>query len=361
MKKISKIFFDVDPYQLDKKSKEKILIARLKELENHHRKKSKIYKRLSLINKLDLRDIKKISDVPFLPVQLFKSHEIKSIGNNKIVKTLTSSGTTGQAVSKIYLDKDTALLQTKALVKIVGDYIGSKRIPMIIMDSKSIFEDPSLFTARGAGILGMANFGRDHFYALNKNMQIDIKGLSNWLKKYEKEPKFIFGFTFMIWQYLYKECESKNIKFNLSKTLLLHSGGWKKMNDQAVSKKQFKFYLKKQFKLSQIHNFYGMVESVGSIYIECNEGFFHSPVFSEIIVRRHSDWSQAKNGEEGVIQVISSLAQSYPGHSILTEDLGTIHGVDNCKCGRKGSYFTISGRVPNVEMRGCSDTHVSEE
>ena len=206
----------------------------------------------------------------------------------------------------------------------------------------------------------MANFGRDHFYALDKNMQIDIKGLSNWLKKYEKEPKFIFGFTFMIWQYFYKECKSKNIKFDFSKTLLLHSGGWKKINDQAVSKKQFKFYLNKQFKLSQIYNFYGMVESVGSIYIECNEGFFHSPVFSEIIVRRHSDWSEAKNGEEGIIQVISSLAQSYPGHSILTEDLGIIHGVDNCKCRRKGSYFTISGRVPNVEMRGCSDTHVLE-
>ena len=49
-------------------------------------------------------------------------------------------------------------------------------------------------------------------------------------------------------------------------------------------------------------------------------------------------------------------SRSYPGNSILTEDLGTIHGIDDCECGRKGKYFTISGRIPKTELRGCSDT-----
>ena len=49
------------------------------------------------------------------------------------------------------------------------------------------------------------------------------------------------------------------------------------------------------------------------------------------------------------------LAYSYPGHSILTEDLGKILGVDNCPCGRLGKYFSISGRIKHSELRGCSD------
>ena len=132
------------------------------------------------------------------------------------------------------------------------------------------------------------------------------------------------------------------------------------MIEKKVTNENFKKSLNKQFKINKIYNFYGMVESVGSIYIECEKGFLHTPVFSEIVVRRHSDWSEAEYGEEGVIQVISTLAQSYPGHSILTEDLGTKYGVDNCSCGRKGSYFVISGRVPDAEMRGCSDVIASE-
>ena len=57
----------------------------------------------------------------------------------------------------------------------------------------------------------------------------------------------------------------------------------------------------------------------------------------------------------GLIQTLSLLPISYPGHNILTEDLGIIQGIDDCKCGKMGKYFTILGRVPNSELRGCSD------
>ena len=54
---------------------------------------------------------------------------------------------------------------------------------------------------------------------------------------------------------------------------------------------------------------------------------------------------------------MSLLPVSYPGHNILTEDIGILHGVDNCKCGRKGKYFSVLGRVEGTEMRGCSDAY----
>ena len=65
--------------------------------------------------------------------------------------------------------------------------------------------------------------------------------------------------------------------------------------------------------------------------------------------------SEVPNGTEGVIQVLSCIPRSYPGHSLLTDDLGVVHGEDNCKCGRKGKYFSINGRLKAAEVRGCSD------
>ena len=69
------------------------------------------------------------------------------------MKTMTSSGTTGQAVSKIYLDKTTSANQQKAMVKIVSDFTGSNRMPMIIIDCPSVIKNRTMFSARGAGIL----------------------------------------------------------------------------------------------------------------------------------------------------------------------------------------------------------------
>ena len=63
------------------------------------------------------------------------------------------------------------------------------------------------------------------------------------------------------------------------------------------------------------------------------------------------------NGKEGIIQLISLIPLSYPGHSILTEDLGYIVGEDDCSCGRKGKFFKITSRIKKAELRGCSDTY----
>jgi len=62
-----------------------------------------------------------------------------------------------------------------------------------------------------------------------------------------------------------------------------------------------------------------------------------------------------KNKQKGLIQLISLLPTSYPGHNILTEDIGEVIGEDDCKCGLKGKYFLVHGRAKEAELRGCSD------
>lgn len=60
-------------------------------------------------------------------------------------------------------------------------------------------------------------------------------------------------------------------------------------------------------------------------------------------------------GQEGLLQFISPIQTSYPGHSVLTEDVGFIAGVDDCPCGRKGTVFKVIGRAQQAEIRGCGD------
>lgn len=94
-----------------------------------------------------------------MPVRLFKELELRSVPKEEVVKTMTSSGTSGQAVSKIYLDRTTSSNQQKTMVKIVSDYTGSGRMPMIILDCPSVVKNRLMFSARGAGILGFSIFG----------------------------------------------------------------------------------------------------------------------------------------------------------------------------------------------------------
>lgn len=297
-----------------------------------------------------------LADVPYLPVSLFKKMELKSVSSDDVFKVMESSGTTSQIASRIVLDVETARLQTRALSNIVTHFLGQKRRPMVIIDCPGVIKDRKKFSARGAGILGMMNFGRDHFCALDDEFQIDTNGLRDWLAKQEEAEIFLFGFTFMVWEYFHKPLLNTGI--DLSKATLFHSGGWKKLQEQAVSNEEFKACLQESLGIERVHNFYGMVEQVGSIFVECPSGYFHPSNFSDLIVRDPRTWNPVDNGESGVLEVLSLLPKSYPGHALLTEDLGIVHGEDDCRCGNQGKYFTISGRIPKAEIRGCSDTHV---
>jgi hypothetical protein len=350
--------FEATQYSLDKESKQAVMTDLLSELDNFHIHNSVEYK--TIVDSVFgvNREIKSLEDLPFIPVSVFKNHQIKSISDTNIFKVLTSSGTTGQQVSKIYLDKDTAKLQTLALSKIISHVVGQSRLPMLIIDSKSIFSNKSSFSARGAGILGLSVFGKDHTYVLDDNFEPDEDVLSAFLEKYSGQPILIFGFTFMVWQYLYKT--SLRNKYDLSKAILIHSGGWKKLIDMAVDNHTFRNKLKEKLKLEHIYNFYGMVEQVGSIFLENSDGYLHCPNFADIIIRNPVDFSVQENGKEGLIQVISALPKSYPGHSLLTEDIGMLMGEDDASNGWKGKYFKIIGRAKKAELRGCSDTFKSK-
>lgn len=354
---------ETKPYGLKQGDKTKILNERLSCLTRHHMENCIPYRRMMDAVGFRVEHAADYTDIPFLPVRLFKELDLKSVAQEEVVKTMTSSGTTGQAVSRIYLDRTTSANQQKAMVKIVSEFTGSSRMPMIIIDCPGVVKNRAMFSARGAGILGFSIFGVKKIYALDDGMKLDVEALTEFLEKYKGQKILLFGFTFMIWQHFYKELlrlKEEGIIFDLSNGILIHGGGWKKLISEAVSHDEFHQRLKDVCGLIHIHDYYGMVEQTGCIYMECECGHLHASIFSDIIIRRPKDFSEADVGETGIIQVVSTIPESYPGHSLLTEDEGVVRGIDDCPCGRNGKYFKINGRLKNAEIRGCSDTYATK-
>jgi hypothetical protein len=346
---------DAPQYALPQQEKEALLVERLRELTVLHAQRCAGYGRILAALDHDPADVVALDDVPMLPVGLFKSHSLRSVPEEQVAKVVTSSGTTGAEVSRIYLDATAARLQTRTLAGIMGHWLGSARLPMIIVDARSAIGDRRTASARGAGIIGMVTFGRDHLYALDDQMRLDRERLDAWLAKHAGGPILVFGFTFMVWEHLVGAVGPGEV--DLRNAVLVHAGGWKKLAEQAVDNQAFKAELERVTGIRQVHNFYGMAEQIGTAFVECEAGLLHAPNASDIVVRDPRTWRAVPHGEVGVAQLLSALPESYPGHSILTEDLAGVEAVDTCRCGRRGKAVSILGRVERAELRGCSDTH----
>ncbi len=339
------------------KFKKKYFLNHIKYLTKLHFEKCKEYKSLLSYKGIKIPAIKSLSDIPFLPARIFKDYLLISIKKKDIFKIMNSSGTSGNDLSQIVLNKKTSLNQIKALSKITRSIIGSSRLPTIIIDTRSTITNTNKFSARAAGILGFNNFSKDTIFALDENMELDINKVLNFIEKYNNQKILLFGFTFLIYKNFLQKLVKLNKVLDLPKAIMIHGGGWKKLSDLNISNKEFKSKIKKQSGIKHVFNYYGMVEQTGSIFFECNKGNFHTSLINDIIIRDKHDHSISKIGETGIVQVLSLIPESYPGHSILTEDEGIILGNDNCVCGKKGKYFKIIGRVKNSEIRGCSDVY----
>lgn len=342
-------------FKFDQSKKEEYFLQEIKQLTNFHLSNCDSYKKIFRKIDIKLNSVNNINQVPFLPVNIFKSFDLMSINKKNVFKILVSSGTSNSKPSKIYLDKTNSANQIKALSKIGAFYLGNKRIPMLIFDAKKTLKDKISFSARAAAILGFSVFSNEQTFALNDDMSINISAVRTFLKKNSKKNYFLFGFTFIIWEKLFKELKKIDSKIKFKNGILIHGGGWKKMEKLKVNNIFFKKELKKLFDIKKIHNYYGMVEQTGSIFFECDKcNYFNTHNFSEIIIR-NNEFQVVKNNTLGIIQLLSILPSSYPGHSLLTEDLGIIDDRNSCSCSKLGKRFRVIGRVKQAELRGCSD------
>jgi len=345
---------DIGPYEINSKQKKIFFQKEINLLTKHHYSNSSQYKNLLNSFKYNLSNMK-LENFPFLPTQIFKELDLFSVDKKDILKKIMSSGTSGSSPSKIYLDRENARNQIFVLAKIMSTILGKSRLPMLIVDSNLKNSNRESFNARVAAINGFSTFGKNHTYLLNQDETINFDLLRKFMKEFGDKPFFIFGFTSYIFKSLIEQFPNDN-QFNFTNGVLLHGGGWKKMEEKKIDSKLFKNLLKKKLKLKNIYNYYGLIEQTGSIFLECPKcSCFRTTAFSDILIR-DKHFNVVPDGTKGLIQLFSILPTSYPGHVVLTEDVGTIIDDKKCSCSKSGKRFKVLGRSKKSEVRGCSDT-----
>jgi hypothetical protein len=308
------------------------------------------------------RSARRISDLPYLPVGLLKAQPpLSLVESSEIKRVLTSSSTTGQMPSRIALDAPTARRMTKGVITIAEDFIGSNRRPYLVVDVPGSTRSGPELGARGAAIQGLQPFASGVTYCLDLDQDggllLNRDRLRDFAESHGSSSVLVYGFTYILWKYLVTPLAAENISLKMPGVHILHSGGWKLLQEEAVDKKLFNDTVARVFGCSanRVIDFYGMVESVGVIYPDCPEGNKHVPAFAEVIVRNPLTLEPVSEGEQGIVQVCSVLPTSFPGNLLLTEDIAAIVSYDGCRCGRRGTCFRFIGRVAKAELRGCGN------
>lgn len=314
---------------------------------------------------IDFRVADRIADLPYLPVGVFKANPpLALVGAGDVKRTLTSSATTGQVPSRVVLDAATARRMTKGVTTIVRNFIGPARRPYLVVDSPENLTAQADLGARSAAIQALRSFATEVVCCLRPDhgdSNLDREGLLACAEKWKRADVLVYGFTYVIWTQLVQPLQRQGITLDLPNIHVLHSGGWKRLEQHAVTRDAFIQGVASVFGCSadRILDYYGMVENVGVVYPDCDQGRKHVPSFAEIIVRNPLTLAPAQAGEQGLIQVCSVLPTSFPGFLLLTEDMAEVIDYDGCRCGRRGISFRFAGRAPKAEVRGCGNLELS--
>ena len=197
------LFNNIEPYSLDKYKENEFLLPCLKNLISWHEANCDCYRRFLNTIHYDESKVEKIEDIPFLPVRAFKELELKSILTTDVFKVMKSSGTTKQRPSVIFLDKSNAIVQQKVLLKLMGDFIGRRRMPMLVIDAPKSTDGRGEINTRGATMIGLSYAANEIVFALNEDMSLNEEAIDEFLEKFGENKFIIFAFTFMAWQCLF--------------------------------------------------------------------------------------------------------------------------------------------------------------
>lgn len=304
----------------------------------------------------------KLFEYPYFPVSLFKTKKMISVPDENITARIMSSATSGKP-STIHVDAATARYQTTASTRILADYIGPHRRPFLVLDVDPSEVRSKDISARSAATRGFLIFAGSVEYVLvdkKDTFTVDIQRLMSRLREVEIDGKEIniLGFTFILYHHVIRLLKDQQVRFKLPDTSkIIHLGGWKKLTSQKVSRQQFLDDIRLTLGVdsSRVYDFYGFTEQMGLVYGSRADHPKTVPLYAEIIIRDPLTLEPVRDGEKGLIQMLTPLPSSYPGISVLTDDIGRIVGRGQDRDGRWGAQFELIGRAHKAELRGCGD------
>jgi phenylacetate-coenzyme A ligase PaaK-like adenylate-forming protein len=276
-------------------------------------------------------DVKTINDIPFLPIQFFKTHKILS-STESIQTTFTSSGTTGNITSKHYVTYLETYSQsfTNGFQQFYGnmeDYVILALLPSYLER-----EGSSLIYMVNA-MISMSKHKESGFYLNN------LKELKDTLIKLDSEDKkvLLIGVSFALLDLV------ESYQFKLKNTIIMETGGMKGRRKELIREELHK-QLKDGFGVENIHSEYGMTELLSQAYSKGN-GVFNCPNWMKTLTRDTEDALSINSFEKaGGINIID-LANINSCSFIATQDLGRVN---------KNGSFEIVGRFDNSDIRGCN-------
>ena len=276
-------------------------------------------------------DVKLVEDIPFLPIQFFKSHRVLS-STAQIKDTFSSSGTTGSITSKHYV--------TDLSIYEQSFRNGFKKFYGNISDYVILALLPNYLERKGSSLVYMVNDMIQQSHHPESGFYLDtIHELKEQLIRLDSEGKkvLLIGVSFALLDIVELH------QFHLKNTIIMETGGMKGRRKELV-RDELHSLLKEGFGVSQIHSEYGMTELLSQAY-SLGDGRFNCPNWMRILTRDPDDaltlQSTKKTGGINVIDLANINSCSF----IATQDLGRVYDDHS---------FEIVGRFDTSDIRGCN-------
>jgi hypothetical protein len=342
--------------------KEPKLLAAVREVAGHHYQHCAPYRTLCDKRGFDPAGLERLEELPYLPTSFFKRTLLRSVPEDQVFREITSSATTSGQPSRMALDRETSRRQSKCFNRVLLERIGSQRYNFIVLDEPSTVGRSQVVSARASTIRSLLFCARkvDTCVELEDGaLSLNQEKLDRLLEEAQEggDPLMLFGFTFILYAHVVRPLLEAGRSYRLPGAKILHIGGWKKLESQKVTPEKLVEDCRRVFGVhpGDVVDLYGFTEQAGLLYPTCPEGRRHVPVWGQVIARDPVSLEPLEPGREGLLQFITPIQTSYPGHSVLTEDVGLVLGEDDCPCGRPGRTFKVVGRAPQSEVRGCGD------
>jgi len=298
---------------------------------NYQFNTNKVYRSFCDLLYVHPSDVTSIEQIPFLPIEFFKTHKVLST-QQSIEETFTSSGTTGSATSKHYVTDLNIYRQSfregfKHFYGSVDDYVVLALLP-------------SYLEREGSSLIYMVNDMITQSKHPESGFYLDnFDALQNALKRLDKSGKkvLLIGVSFALLDLV------ERYQFNLRNTIIMETGGMKGRRKELI-RNELHSILKKGFDVENIHSEYGMTELLSQAYSNGN-GIFNCPKWLKVLTRDTEDaltiQTQGKTGGINIIDLANINSCSF----IATQDLGRVL-PDNS--------FEVIGRFDNSDIRGCN-------
>nr|WP_262918295.1 acyl transferase [Mucilaginibacter straminoryzae] len=290
-----------------------------------------VYK--TFINGLGINpaDVTHLSQIPFLPVEFFKAHQVVSSRQSAEV-VFTSSGTTGMITSSHYVTDVNWYCESfrRGFNYFYGDVSNYCLLALL----------PAYLEREGSSLIYMAeDFIRESghpdsgFYLYN-HQELHEQLLK---QKQNKQPTLLLGVTFALLDFV------EQYQVDFPELIVMETGGMKGRRKEMI-REELHAILTKGFGVKTIHSEYGMTELLSQAYSK-GDGVFNCPPWMKIITRDTNDPLQIlPAGKTGGVNIID-LANINSCAFIATQDLGKVH---------PDGSFEVLGRFDNADIRGCN-------